>query len=114
MAVIFQTSNTTTATKKQNFILDKKNYANGQRSQELNGDKMTYFFKNGKVKAEGLFINDLMEGEWKFYRETGQLWQVGNFKGGRKNGPWLRYDKQDQPEYQETFENDKVIKQKQA
>jgi antitoxin component YwqK of YwqJK toxin-antitoxin module len=65
------------------------------------------------MKATGLFVDNKMEGEWKFYRETGQLWQIGNFKDGKKNGPWVRYDKNDQLEYQETFENDKFIKKKQ-
>ena len=91
-------------------MLDKKNYANGQKIQELKGSKLTYFFKNGKVKAEGHFQNNLFEGEWKFYRETGQLWQVGNFKNGKKNGPWIRYDKNDHLEYQENFKDDKIVK----
>jgi antitoxin component YwqK of YwqJK toxin-antitoxin module len=91
-------------------MLDKKNYANGQKANELTGDKLTWFFKNGNVKAEGLFINNLMEGEWRFYRETGQLWQVGNFRYGMKNGSWVRYDKKDQVEYQEVFEKGKLIK----
>ena len=46
-----------------------------------------------------------MEGEWIFYRETGQLWQVGNFINGQKHGPWIRYDKQDVLEYQEDFDH---------
>jgi antitoxin component YwqK of YwqJK toxin-antitoxin module len=28
---------------------------------------------NGKIKAKGRFVHDLMEGEWIFYRETGQI-----------------------------------------
>ena len=51
-----------------------------------------------------------MQGEWKFYRETGQLWQVGNFEKGKKNGCWVRYDKNNQLEYNETFVNDKKVK----
>ncbi|MEX2594769.1 MAG: hypothetical protein WD426_18525 [Anditalea sp.] len=93
-------------------MLDKKNYTNGQKSQELIGDNLTYFFKNGKVKAEGSFVQGEMEGEWKFFRETGQLWQVGNFKNGRKNSSWIRYDKNDRLEYQETFKDGKIVKSK--
>ena len=92
-------------------MLDKKNYANDQKINELIGNKLTYFFKNGKVKAVGTFENDQMQGEWKFYRETGQLWQVGNFKNNKKNGTWIRYNKKDQLEYQETFKDDKIIKE---
>ena len=91
-------------------MISKKYYSNGQKAQELTGGKLTYFFKNGKVKAEGFLIKDKMEGEWKFYRETGQLWQVGNFKNDRKNGTWLRYDKNDKLEYQEIFNDNKIVK----
>lgn len=93
-------------------MLDKKYYVNGQIAHELVGDLLTYFFKNGKVKAKGTFINGLMEEEWLFYRETGQLWQIGNFKNSKKNGSFIRYDRNDQAEYQETFENDKIIRNK--
>jgi len=51
-----------------------------------------------------------MEGEWKFFRETEQLCQIGNFKNGKKNGVWIRYDKNDEIEYSENFDNDKIIK----
>jgi antitoxin component YwqK of YwqJK toxin-antitoxin module len=93
-------------------MLDKKYYVNGQIAHELVGDQLTYSFKNGKAKAKGTFINGLMEGEWLFYRETGQLWQIGNFKNSKKNGSFIRYDRNDQVEYQETFENDTIIKNK--
>ena len=93
-------------------MLKNKEYANGQKTYELSGNRLTYFFKNGKIKAEGVFENNQMEGEWKFYRETGQLWQVGNFLNGKKNGSWIRYDKNDQLEYMENFKDDKVVKRK--
>ena len=91
-------------------MLEKNLYANGQPVYEMTGDKLTYFYKNGKIKAQGLFINNLMEGEWIFYRETGQLWQVANFRNNKKHGLWIRYDKNDKIEYQEKFEENKIIK----
>jgi antitoxin component YwqK of YwqJK toxin-antitoxin module len=89
-------------------MLGKKNYVNRQKVYEFDGNKMTYFYKSGKVKAKGVFETGLMEGEWIFYRETGQLWQTGNFKNSKKHGAWIRYDKNDKPEYQATFEEDKL------
>ena len=47
-------------------MLENKNYANGQKVYELNSDKLTYFFKTGKIKATGPYINGKMEGEWLF------------------------------------------------
>ena len=91
-------------------MMKKKEYANGQKSYEQKGDTLTYFFKDGNVKAEGISINDVMEGEWKFYRESGQLWQVGNFKNGEKNGNWIRFDKEGNLEYEENFKGGKIVK----
>lgn len=91
-------------------MLKKKFYANGQPVYELNGDILTYFYKNGTVKARGPFINNLMEGEWKFYRESGQLWQTASFKNSKKHGSWIRYDKKGNIEYEEEFDNNKVVK----
>ncbi len=90
--------------------MDKKQYANGQKTYEQRGDVLTYYLKDGKVKAEGISINGVMQGEWKFYRETGQLWQVGNFKDGQKHGSWIRYNKNDKLEYQEKFDKGKIVK----
>lgn len=94
-------------------MTDEKKYSNGQLINKLNGNRMTWFFKNGSVKAEGILDNNMMEGEWKFYRETGQLWQIGNFKQNMKHGSFTRYDKNDCVEYQETFVENKIVKKAQ-
>ena len=31
---------------------------------EQAGEALTYFFKNGKIKAKGISINGIMKGEW--------------------------------------------------
>ena len=93
-------------------MMNKKLYTNEQKTFEQVGDTLTYFFKDGKIKAKGISINGVMQGEWKFYRKTGQLWQVGNFKEGQKHGSWLRYDKKDKLEYEETFINGDLLKSK--
>lgn len=91
-------------------MMNKKQYTNGQKTFEQVGDTLTYFFKDGKIKAKGISIKGVMQGEWKFYRETGHLWQIGNFKDHQKHGKWLRYDKNDQLEYEEMFDNGKITK----
>ena len=91
-------------------MLDKKNYTNGQQVYEQNGDILTYFYKSGVVKAVGSFVNGLMEGEWRFFLKTEQLCQIGNFTKSKKNGLWIRYDKNDKVEYHENFYNDNKIK----
>lgn len=84
-------------------------YANGQKKAELVHEYMTHFFNDGTVKAEGPYVQGQMQGEWKFYRKTGQLWQVGNFKSDIKEGSWIRYNKDGELEYSETFKENKII-----
>lgn len=89
-----------------------KFYVNGQKQHELKGNHLTYFYKNGKVRATGIFENNLMQGEWKFYRETGQFWQVGHFKDSLKHGSFIRYDRNDVVEYDENFVDNKIVRKK--
>ena len=91
---------------------EKTHYANGQEIFDQSGDTLTYYFKDGKVKAQGKSVDDLMSGEWRFYRETGELWQVGNFTGGIKHGPWIRYHRNGEQEFNEAFDNGKLVKRK--
>ena len=92
--------------------LGKDPYVNGQKIYELKETRLTFFFKDGKLKADGPFENGMMQGEWIFYRATGQLWEIGHFKNDIKEGSWIRYDKNDKIEYNETFQNGKICKNK--
>lgn len=87
-------------------------FANGQKQWEQSDDNRTYFYKNGKIRATGIYKNGMMEGEWIFYRESGQLWQVGQFLNSAKNGRFVRYNRSDELEYDENFANDKIVKKK--
>jgi len=93
-------------------MLEKKNYTNGQVVYNIDNNILTYYYKTGKIKAQGPFENNKMEGQWKFYRESGQLWQIGNFLNEQKHGKWIRYNKENLQEYNESFENGKLIKTK--
>jgi len=46
------------------------------KSYTYHENKLTYYYKNGQIKAEGPFENNQMEGEWIFYRQSGQLWKL--------------------------------------
>ncbi len=87
-------------------------YKNGQVVSQINDHRMTYFYKDGSIKAEGPYHDEIMDGEWFFYRENGQISQIGHFKNGLKHGPWIRYDKGMGIEYNESFYEGKIIKKK--
>lgn len=86
------------------------NYKNDNIAYEIKDNILTHYYKNGNIRAKGEYINDLMEGKWLFYRETGQLWQIGNFKNNMKHGNWKRFDRNDQVEYDEDYVLNKLIK----
>ena len=86
----------------------KKYYANGELAMQQKGNNLTYYYKDGKVRAKGKSIKGKMEGKWIFYRATGQLWEIGHFKNNQKHGAWIRYDRKDKVEYDEKFINGKI------
>jgi antitoxin component YwqK of YwqJK toxin-antitoxin module len=87
-----------------------KTYACGQPVSALEDATLTFFYKNGQKKAEGPFVDGMMEGTWRFYRYDGALWQTGNFKNEQKHGRWTRYDREGVVEYDEEFFEGKKVK----
>lgn len=95
--------------KKKHYMKNKGGqYQNGQSISKQNGDTLTYYFKTGQIKAKGKSIDGIMQGRWDFYRESGQLWQIGHFKDNRKHGEFIRYDKSDEIEYRAKFKDGKL------
>lgn len=94
--------------------MKKKQYANGQDTHKIDNEIITYYFKSGRVKAYGGYVNEQMQGKWIFNRETqnekDHLWQVGNFVDNQKHGRWIRYTKNDEVEFDENFDHGKLIK----
>lgn len=88
----------------------KKKLVKCKASQQLINNKLTYYFTNGLKKAKGTFVNNKMEGEWRYYTESGELWQIGYFKNNQKDGQWTRFDKNGDIERQENFIDGKAIK----
>lgn len=73
---------------------DKEYYSNGQVYSIIQDGIRSYFYKSGKLKASGAFVNGQMEGEWKFYRENGDLCQIGYFKNSVRTGLWIKFDRE--------------------
>lgn len=78
-------------------------YSNGQVVSEQKGDLLTYYHKDGKIKAQGKCIDGSFEGEWKFYKKEGYLWTMGHFKDNKKHGKWVRYKADGSIEKEEIF-----------
>lgn len=90
----------------------KDYYKNGQIIKILENDVLTYYFIDGTIKAQGSYINDMMEGKWVFYKKEGSLWQIAHFLHNQKHGEWTRYYSDGSMEYHEFFDHGKIQKQK--
>ncbi len=75
----------------------------------------SYYYENGVKKVEGLYIDNLAQGEWKYWDEKGKLTSIisskdnkmigeqefhpngklkhsGNYKNNQKSGKWQYWD----------------------
>ena len=54
---------------------------------------MEWFYKNGKLKAQGIFRKGRREGgPWETYNQKGNLKSKGYYKNDKKEGSWDKYD----------------------
>lgn len=89
--------------KEENRLPVKDTYGNGKAMYKLEGTVLEYYYKDGQLKAKGMYVEGLMEGKWLFYRKDGKIRQEGNFLFGGKHGLWIRYDEIGKVEYKEEF-----------
>lgn len=86
-------------------------YSNGQRVTEQKDDTLTYYFKDGSIKAQGKFIDGIMRNKWIFNKKEGYLWQVGFFdENGKQHGPWVLYNKDGSVQKEKHFDHGKQLK----
>ena len=54
---------------------------------------MEWFYRNGKLKAQGIFRKGHREGgPWETYNQKGNLKSKGYYKNDKKEGSWDKYD----------------------
>jgi antitoxin component YwqK of YwqJK toxin-antitoxin module len=46
------------------------------------------YWPTGMLASEGNYLNDVQEGEWRFYHDDGTIMEVIQFKGGREVIDW--------------------------
>ena len=88
----------------------KTHCAKGQPVFRQEGAILASDFKTGLKKAKGRSVGSVMQGEWRFWRETGELWQVGHFRDGVKHGDWLRLARDGAVEKRETFDEGGAVR----
>ncbi len=63
-------------------------YNNGQDVSEQKGDVLTYYFENGEVKAQGKYVDGVMQGKWIFSKKEGYFDDAG-----KQHGQWTVLNK---------------------
>jgi antitoxin component YwqK of YwqJK toxin-antitoxin module len=51
--------------------------------------KATYFYENGAVKQQGMYLDGKLHGKWVAYNEDGTKQSLGEFNNGTKVGKWF-------------------------
>lgn len=75
---------------------------------EVNGKKegkMTEYFKDGKIKAEMEFKNDLQVGRSVIYYPSGKIMHVQYYENGKLNGGDTLFYENGKPEFLTTYAN---------
>ena len=52
----------------------------------------TYYYDNGQVKQEGVYLDGKLHGKWVSYSEDGTKQTSGEYNQGEKLGTWTFYN----------------------
>ena len=59
---------------------------------ENNMIQATYYYDNGQVKQEGVYLDGKLHGKWVSYNEDGTKQTSGEYNQGEKVGTWTFYN----------------------
>ena len=64
----------------------------------------------GMLRVTGFYKDGYSSGQWNWYWENGQLRDSGEYINGMREGEWKYYKENGELDRVEFFKNDKVIK----
>ena len=67
----------------EEFVINQNGFKHGFY-KEYYGNKMP--------KIIGQYKNDLMEGEWKYFKDDGKPYKIETYKDGKHNGLWREWN----------------------
>ena len=53
--------------------------------------KVTYFYKDGKIKEQGFFKDKKLEGTWVTFDNKGNKTAIAHYESGKKVGKWFMW-----------------------
>lgn len=67
---------------KEVIVFDPSDPTNPQSKKNIKHGPYFFYYESGKLKTAGGYLNDLKNGEWKYYDESGAVTRVEHFKNG--------------------------------
>lgn len=68
--------------------------------------KVTYFYKNGKIKEQGFFKDKKLSSTWRSFDIKGNKTSIAHYKNGKKVGKWFIWNKDELKEI--NYENNTI------
>jgi hypothetical protein len=85
---------------KDRYVYVTGNFQNGKKT-----GRWYTFYPNGSLKNVVTFVNDVMNGEFKYFNTKGKLETSGTYVNGKKDGEWVSSGGRKIEQYR----NDKVL-----
>jgi hypothetical protein len=85
---------------KDRYVYVTGNFKNGKKT-----GRWYTFYPNGSLKNVVTFVDDVMNGEFKYFNTKGKLETSGTYVNGKKNGEWVSSGGRKIEQYR----NDKVL-----
>lgn len=68
-----------------------------------------YYHKNGQIQSQGKITRQMVqEGKWTLYYENGKVNAEGNYINGKKDGTWTWYDMNGRKTDEQTYTNGSI------
>lgn len=90
----------------QGHLIERYEYKEDENGSLIKNGKYQTWYDNEKIKATGIYENDLKDGNWKFFNEEGKLDFESEYSNDLKNGEFIIYYKSGAVKSKSIFIND--------
>jgi antitoxin component YwqK of YwqJK toxin-antitoxin module len=67
------------------------------------------YYANGRISTMGFYIHDTLSGPYTLYKENGAVFLEAFYKGGKRDGRWIRRNDSGKIDLIEVYRNDSLI-----
>ncbi len=78
------------------------------KNGQLEGEAK-YYFETGQLMRTGTYENGLKTGKWITYNETGAMIGLAFYNAGKKDGTWIAWDDNGKKRFEMNYKNDTKV-----